>query len=106
MAQKYLIELIDDLDNSPADTTITFGIDGKHYAIDLNTTHAEELHSTLEPYINAARKTDNLNTKPKTPTSRRTDLAAIREWANHNGHTVAERGRISRQIQDAYDATH
>jgi hypothetical protein len=32
------------------------------------------------------------------------ELAAIRTWANANGHEVAERGRIKAEIVAAYDA--
>ena len=32
------------------------------------------------------------------------ELAAIRAWANENGHEVAERGRIKAEIVAAYDA--
>ena len=31
---------------------------------------------------------------------------AIREWANKNGHTVSERGRIPSSVVEAYHAAH
>ncbi len=34
----------------------------------------------------------------------RTDLAAVREWAKSNGHSVSDRGRVSSTVQQAYDA--
>ena len=37
---------------------------------------------------------------------KRSDLSAVREWARQNGHTVSERGRISSEIQQAYDNAH
>ena len=37
---------------------------------------------------------------------KRTDLAAVREWARQNGHQVSDRGRISAEIQAAYDKAH
>ena len=40
MAQKVHIVLIDDIDQSDAEETVTFGLDGKEYAIDLNTKNA------------------------------------------------------------------
>jgi hypothetical protein len=33
-------------------------------------------------------------------------LNAIREWARHNGYTVADRGRIPTHIEAAYNAKH
>ena len=33
-------------------------------------------------------------------------LGAVREWARANGHTVSDRGRISADVQAAYDKAH
>jgi len=30
----------------------------------------------------------------------------VREWARANGHQVSDRGRISAEVQDAYDKAH
>lgn len=106
MTQRYLTQLVDDLDGTTADTTITFGLDGKQYAIDLTDEHAHDLKSVLEPHVTAARKSD-MNVKTKTTSSgKRGDLAAIRDWAKNNGYTVADRGRVAVEIQQAYDAVH
>ncbi|HEV7195154.1 MAG TPA: histone-like nucleoid-structuring protein Lsr2, partial [Pedococcus sp.] len=34
------------------------------------------------------------------------DLADVRDWARKHGHTVSDRGRISAEIQAAYDKAH
>lgn len=57
MAQKVLIQYVDDLDGSEAVETVTFMLDGSTYEIDLNETHAAELRSALGTYIGAGRKT-------------------------------------------------
>jgi hypothetical protein len=36
MAQKIHVELVDDIDGSPAAETVTFGLDGTEYQIDLS----------------------------------------------------------------------
>jgi len=38
--------------------------------------------------------------------SNREQLQAIREWAKAEGYEVSGRGRISRAIQEAFDAAH
>ncbi|MFI2214966.1 histone-like nucleoid-structuring protein Lsr2 [Streptomyces sp. NPDC020141] len=43
---------------------------------------------------------------PVPAASGRRDRAAIRTWARANGHEVADRGVIPKQITDAYDAAH
>lgn len=108
MAQKYIVELIDDLDGSQAADTISFALDGVSYAIDLSDEHVTELRSTLDPYLSAARRADRETkstrmTAASTSSTKRSDLAAVREWANANGHTVSSRGRVPQSVLDAYD---
>jgi hypothetical protein len=48
--------LIDDMDEqSPANGTVTFGLDGNVYEIDLTEPHEERLRKFLERYITHAR---------------------------------------------------
>ena len=56
VAQKIQTLYIDDLDGSPAEGTVRFGLDGSEYEIDLNTEHAKELRSALTRYVDAARR--------------------------------------------------
>lgn len=107
MVQKYVVELLDDLDGSEATDTINFSLDGVNYLIDLSDDNINKFRSALEPYVSAARKAD-VATKSARPASRNTankkDLSVIREWASKNGHTVSARGRIPQAILDAYEA--
>ena len=56
MAQKVQTFIIDDFDGSEAEGTVVYGLDGTQYEIDLNTSHAKELRTTLARYIDAGRK--------------------------------------------------
>jgi hypothetical protein len=47
VAQKIQTSFIDDLDGSPAEGTVRFGLDGTGYEIDLNTAHAQALRAAL-----------------------------------------------------------
>lgn len=47
MAQKIQILLLDDIDGSAADETVTFALDGVSYEIDLVSAHAAELRDSL-----------------------------------------------------------
>ncbi|PZF62401.1 Lsr2 family protein [Curtobacterium sp. MCBD17_034] len=117
MAQKVTTVLVDDLDNETIAAgegrTVSFGYDGANYEIDLSNAHADELREALSDYIAAARKVGSGNRTFRTskPTaskssSDKSDLGAIREWASTNGYKVSERGRISGEVRDAYDAAH
>lgn len=114
MAQKYIVQLIDDLTNEPIEEgegeTVTFALDGVNYAIDLSTQHADELRNSLNTYVSAARKADAVaSSKTRSasrPSAPKTDLKDVRSWAESNGFTVSSRGRIPSTVQEAYAAAH
>ncbi|MGW1680157.1 histone-like nucleoid-structuring protein Lsr2 [Saccharopolyspora sp. NPDC002376] len=56
MAERIQVELVDDIDGSPANHTVTFALDGVTYEIDLNDEHAQELRAIITRYVEAARK--------------------------------------------------
>ena len=51
MAQRVSIVLTDDLDESPAAETVTFGLDGNTYEIDLSSANAARLRDALKPFM-------------------------------------------------------
>ncbi|MGO4204820.1 Lsr2 family protein [Rhodococcus sp. TAF43] len=108
MAQKIVVELIDDLDGDPIDIggeTISFAVNGVEYNIDLNDKNATEFHRKLDYYIKyATRVGGRKTTRPAKQTSNGTSAQEIREWANANGYNVSARGRISADIVEAYAA--
>jgi hypothetical protein len=107
MAQKVHIVLIDDIDQSDAEETVTFGLDGKEFAIDLNKKNARSLRDALAPYVAHARPVSSRS-------SRRGSAKAaggaapseIRAWARENGFAVPERGRVAAEVREAYAAAH
>jgi hypothetical protein len=107
MAQKVQVVLVDDLDGGPADDTVTFGLDGIGYEIDLTSENAARLRSLLAPYVDVARRTGGRKGRTTAPRSRgASDATAIRAWAKQAGVEVSERGRISAEVRAAYDKAH
>lgn len=107
MAQKVLVQLVDDLDGSPSDnvSTVTFGLDGVEYEIDLNSTNAEQIRGILEPYVQAGRRTGGRLKRGVRPSGNSTsagEASAIREWAQENGYELSARGRIPSTVIEAY----
>ncbi len=102
MAQKVQVILIDDIDGSPADETVTFSLDGAHFEIDLASRRAAELRAELAPWIASARRANARSTRAARRDSG--DVQAIRAWARSHGHAVNERGRISAELRAAYEA--
>lgn len=109
MAQKVSIVLIDDLDESLADETVTFGLDGTTYEIDLNEANAAALRDALSGYVGHARRVTTSRrggAGRKSASTSGVDTKAVREWARNNGHEVSERGRVPATLVQAYEAAH
>lgn len=111
MAQRTVVQLTDDIDGSEATGTVTFGLDGTTYQVDLNDTHAEDLREILAPYVSVARKVSGSRsrrrtniTAPKQRTNGDVDPKAVRAWAEANSITVSPRGRIKADIVEQYRA--
>jgi Lsr2 len=104
MATRTVIQLLDDLTGGTAAETVTFGLDGKHYEIDLSSDNAAQLRARVEPFAKAARKTGG-KTKPAPATHRNGRTATIRAWAIKNGYPVKARGLIHSDVIAAYDAS-
>jgi hypothetical protein len=110
MAKRVIHELIDDLNGQPADETVTFGLDGTMYTIDLTAKNATKLRDALASYVAAGTKLGrggliSRRASALSGTGPRTDRAmnqAIRQWARSKRLEVSERGRISQDIVDSY----
>ena len=110
MAKKVQVLLVDDIDKSfPADETVSFSLDGVSYEIDLTSGNAAKLRDDLAVWIGHAERTGGRRSgsRPASKGSgRKPDLGAVRAWARDNGHQVSDTGRISAQVQAAYDKAH
>src|SRR3954451_13310168 len=119
MAQQTTVRFIDDLDGSDASGTFDFSLEGRAYQIDLSDDNAAKLRDALAPFVGAARKAggrgsgrgraraqrQTATAEDKPARSNREETAAIREWARANGHKVNDRGRISKSVVEAYQAS-
>jgi hypothetical protein len=103
MAQTMKIELVDDLDGGEAEETVTFGLDGVEYEIDLSAANAERLRQQLAEFVEVSRRTGGrlkrgaaaakngqAESGPK--------ASAVREWLRNQGHEISERGRIPNEL--------
>ncbi|MEU4492636.1 Lsr2 family protein [Streptomyces sp. NPDC023998] len=112
MAQKVQVLLVDDIDQSEAHETLTFGLDGKTYEIDLNDTHAAELREVLAKFVTAGRRTGGRaagGAKGRGAGKAAQDgptADEMRKWAAANGYEVSTRGRVPQSVREAYAAAH
>ncbi len=107
MTRKVSLVITDDLDGSPGAETVTFGLDGVSYEIDLAQPNRARLSEALAPFITAGRRVSRGGRRGAGPAGRaRVDRAAVRAWAREAGLTVSERGRISADVINRYEAAH
>lgn len=111
--------LVDDLDGAEEDVeTVLLALDGTNYEIDLSASNAGRLREKLDRFVAAASPVKAAKSAParRGPTgkaaktahvpSTRDQVQAIREWAKSAGYEVSSRGRISKAIQEAFEAAH
>ena len=102
MSQKILTTLIDDIDGTPADETVGFGLDGVVYEIDLSKKNAAGLRGALSKYVGAGRRTRS--GRPRVTPSRVTsDSRTVRVWAKANNVPVTDRGRIPASVMAQFN---
>jgi hypothetical protein len=122
MVQKTLVVLVDDLDGSQAEDSVSFALDGATYEIDLSAEHAAALRDDLAPYVSAARQAGSsaggngrrsggqrgsaAGSGSSVSSSDRERTAQIRAWAREQGLKVNARGRVPNEVVQAYQAAH
>jgi hypothetical protein len=110
--------LVDDLDGSSADETVTFALDGTSYEIDLSKGNAKKLRDAVGSFAGSARKVGGSRAgrprgkvgRPRTAAAAAAGSAAptsqIRAWAKSKGLKVNERGRIPADVIAKFEAAH
>ncbi len=108
MARRTIVHLEDDLSGGEADESVSFGLDGRSFEIDLSEKNAAQLREMLAPYISAGRPIRAGRGTGRRSAGHEGDLepATVRSWASANGYTVSTRGRVSRELREAYRAAH
>lgn len=117
VAQKVLTVLSDDVDGGKASETVTFGLDGVRYQIDLNTRNATKLRKSLAPFIAAGRRVGGRTGRAASPAqpararvpatvtrSHPIDPAAVRAWAAAHRIKVSPRGRVPASVIEQFRA--
>ncbi|MBO3752139.1 Lsr2 family protein [Streptosporangiaceae bacterium NEAU-GS5] len=113
MARQTTVILIDDLDGSQADETVSFALDGTAYEIDLAEDKATNLRQVFAPFIRHARSVRAESTRsrrggPAESPNRlsREQATEIRRWARENNLKISARGRVPANVVKAYQEAH
>lgn len=115
------IAFADDLDGKEIDPddvhTISWSWLGVDYQLDVSSANLEKVESgkiTIAKLLEVSTRVGGRkqSTAPRTAKPRGTktgtaaDSGAIREWATAQGYTVSPRGRLPKEIVEAYGAAH
>lgn len=111
MAQRVQVILVDDLSGGEATETVEFALDGVTYEVDLSDSNAARLRDDFAQWIGVARRSGGRRQTRRqgrggSSGASRDELARIREWGRENGYKVSDRGRVSKDLQEAYAAAH
>lgn len=104
MATRSVTELLDDMTGQVADETVSFGVDGIQYEIDVTSANAAALRRALDPYRENARRVGGRGpiTPHRVPAG--VDGRAVRAWAASNGIELSGRGRIPTAVVEQFRA--
>ena len=113
MAQRVVVEMVDDIDGTVATQTVPFSLDGVSYEIDLSDENAAGLRDELARFVEASRRTggrrirlavgqSSTDSVPVAQTGRERSQR-IRAWANDHGFAVSDRGRIPGDVVAAFE---
>jgi hypothetical protein len=103
MAQKIQVLFTDDLDGGEAEGTVSFGLDGTSYEIDLSAQNAAKLRKALGSYLAAGRKVGGqARRRGRRPAAGGINPVEVREWAKANNIDVNDRGRVPASVIARY----
>jgi hypothetical protein len=86
--------------------SLTFGLDGQEYEIDLCAKHTERFSELVGKYAEHARRGTIRGARRRRRTAaNRQRSAEIRAWAKSNGLGVSDRGRIPAHVLAGFETT-
>ena len=105
MAIRQIVE--SDLSGSTNASTVTFGLEGTWYEVDLTPEERDQLIQALNSYLEIARKAGpRPNPKRVVPDTTPEQRDIVRQWARDEGFEIADRGVIPKHIYAAYKQEH
>jgi hypothetical protein len=104
MVTRTVTELLDDMTGQAADETVSFGLDGVEYEIDMTKKNAAALRKALGPWQDHARRLGGRRGPVMQHVPSGVDNRAVRAWAASNGVDLPARGRIPAAVIDQFRA--
>jgi hypothetical protein len=102
MAQAEKVELISDLDGTEAGETVSFGLDGTAYEIDLSDEQALAMRAELSPYIAVASRRHKASRRRRARGSS-AEPPGLREWAASRGVEVRDGSGVPGRVRQEFE---
>jgi hypothetical protein len=102
--QQIVQTLVDDIDGTDATSTIVFAVSGVEYTIDLSDKNLAKFEKALAPFVQNATRIGGRRQRAATVTKLSSNAKEVRSWAQANGYSLPDRGRIPSEIHAAYEA--
>ncbi|MFK0238401.1 histone-like nucleoid-structuring protein Lsr2 [Streptomyces vinaceus] len=108
MAQKIVTIYTDDMTGEESQDVSTHNLvlDGIAYEVDLAPDSYDKLLEAMAPFLNAGRRSGRERGKPSKRATEKTNASEIRAWAKEKGFEVNGRGRVPKEVREAYAAAH
>jgi nucleoid-associated protein Lsr2 len=112
LAQRTIVELIDDLDGGQAHESVAFSLDGVQFTIDLSKDNADKFRDLLSEYVEKGTRLGGRKQRGTTATLKvnaggnKEQNQAIREWARSQGKKISDRGRIPADLVTEFQEAH
>ncbi len=95
-----LTVIVDDIDGTMDARTVEFSFDGVSYEIDLSDENLQKMKEALAPWLDNARR--KVGARRTSSRSDGPDSREVRKWAKEQGMEVNPRGRVPKDIIEAY----
>jgi hypothetical protein len=89
----------------PRISTVSFGLDGTSYEMELCGRARARLEKVMQEYIPHARRVSGRTPRRHTRVTRQ-QMGEVRAWLAEHGYRPSPRGRISREHMEAYQRAH
>ena len=122
MPTRTIVQILDSFDGQELDPDtrpITLIVDRRQWTLYLSEQNARAFYGQIEQWTESEpesvapapssaervrRAVSGSASSASGTTTGSPDLAAVREWAREHGYEVADRGRVSAEVQEAYRA--
>jgi len=108
MAWTEKVQYIDDLTGEEIEEgdliVLRFSVNGEDFQIDTTEHGAATFEEAMAPFIQKGTKVGGRRVRYGRGPAKKTNLVDVRNWANANGFTVSDRGRLPLHVIEAYHA--